>query len=129
MCLQCVSSVTSQTALQCIGSQVFAEKMDHPSIRSYKMWNENKPCAGKWVRDICQYGVGDLPRLTSSPFLIANKFTYGYQPLAYDCLEKWYFLKVASENENPERSLSALNLSFYQNMDFVQNHYAGPLLK
>jgi hypothetical protein len=100
------------------------------SIRSYKMWQfHNDPCAGKWERYICHFGVGDLPRLTSTPYLIANKFSYHYQPLAYDCVEKWYFEKVKAENDDPETSLvTSLNITMYEHLDFVKHRYTGPVL-
>lgn len=90
------------------------------------MWRHfHQPCFGKWVRSICHFGVGDVPGLTSSPHLIANKFSYGYQPLAYDCVEKWYFDKVAEENKDPR--LYTLNITFYESLDFMQNRYRGPV--
>ncbi|XP_070191917.1 N-acetyllactosaminide beta-1,6-N-acetylglucosaminyl-transferase-like [Littorina saxatilis] len=100
------------------------EGFDKHTLRSYKIWDfyQNHPCAGKFIRNICQLGVGDLPRLTSSPFLIANKFLYDYQPLAYDCLEKWYFDKVRLENLGLAESI---NVSLYENSDIVKLRYTG----
>ncbi len=74
---------------------------------------------------VCQFGVGDLPRLTTTPALIANKFSYDFQPLAYDCLEKWYFDKVRQENLGLAQPL---NVSLYENSDIVKYRYTGPVL-
>ena len=96
------------------------------SFTRYKVWTEEPvhPCAGKFVRMICHFGVGDLPRLTTSPQMFANKFTYHYQPLAYDCLEEWYFHKIQLEEAG--RPLP-LNLSLYEHSKLVKNRYTGPV--
>nr|KAG5703705.1 hypothetical protein BaRGS_022994 [Batillaria attramentaria] len=88
------------------------------------MWStkQGDTCAGQWVRSVCVFGVGDLPRLTLSPHLIANKFFYDFQPLAYDCLEEWYFHKVHLENSGRPQFL---NVSLYENLDIVKNRYTG----
>nr|KAG5703703.1 hypothetical protein BaRGS_022992 [Batillaria attramentaria] len=80
--------------------------------------------SGKFVRWLCHFGVGDLPGLTLAPHLIANKFSYDFQPLAYDCLEEWYFHKVHLENSGRP---PFLNVSLYKNSDMVRNVYTGPV--
>ena len=85
---------------------------------------ESDLCAGKWVRTVCHFGVGDLPRLTATPALIANKFSYDFQPLAYDCLEKWYFDKVRHEGLAPAPSI---HLASYENSLIVRYRYTGPV--
>ena len=42
-------------------------------------------CYGKWIRQICNFGLGDLPRLESSSCLTANKFNLDVDPLAAVC--------------------------------------------
>ena len=44
--------------------------------------------SGKFVRGICIFGIGDLPAMTSTKYLFANKFYLNYQYLAMDCLEE-----------------------------------------
>ncbi|XP_071131283.1 beta-1,3-galactosyl-O-glycosyl-glycoprotein beta-1,6-N-acetylglucosaminyltransferase 4-like [Mytilus edulis] len=55
--------------------------------------NSNR-CHGKIVRDICIFGIEDLPTLVGLPHMFANKFYLDYQPLTLDCLEEWYFSKA-----------------------------------
>ena len=103
------------------------DKISKNPLRGFTIWSfqHNAQCAGKWVRMVCHFGVGDLPRLTATPSLIANKFSYDYQPLAYDCLEKWYFDKVRQENLGLAKPL---NVSLYEDSDMVKYRYAGPVL-
>lgn len=63
----------------------------------YAAWQGADKCHGKFVRDICIFGLEDLPYLVSLPYLFANKFYIDYQPLAYECIEKWHFEKILSE--------------------------------
>lgn len=69
--------------------------------------------------------MGDLYRLTHSPQLFANKFSFDFMPLAYDCMEDWYFGKVDQENKGIS---SVLNVSMYEDADFVRKQYRGPVL-
>ncbi|KAK7088343.1 hypothetical protein V1264_022271 [Littorina saxatilis] len=97
-------------------------KGSYGNFNRHKIWGDRSKCAGKFVRGICHFGVGDLPRLTSSPQLIANKFSYDHQPLAYDCLEEWYFHKVQLEEAGTPWPL---NDSLYSHSDMVkQIHWA-----
>ncbi|XP_063315618.1 beta-1,3-galactosyl-O-glycosyl-glycoprotein beta-1,6-N-acetylglucosaminyltransferase 7-like [Pelobates fuscus] len=56
-------------------------------------------CFGQYVRDICVYGLGDLPWIIESPHLFANKFDPGLHPLVTDCLERHYRLRVLEQAE------------------------------
>ena len=49
------------------------------------------------MRQICHFGVGDLPLLASRDELFANKFDYDYQPLAYDCMEELLYNRTKLE--------------------------------
>ncbi|CAC5370381.1 unnamed protein product [Mytilus coruscus] len=64
----------------------------------YISWNEpdanSNRCHGQIVRDICIFGIEDLPTLVGLPHMFANKFYLDYQPLTLDCLEEWYFSKA-----------------------------------
>lgn len=53
-------------------------------------------CHGKYVRDVCVFGLGDLQRLVSVKELFANKFYHDYQPFALKCMEEWLFNKSSS---------------------------------
>ena len=46
-------------------------------------------CGGHVIRDVCNFGVTDLPRLAKAPQLFANKFRLDYEPVTYRCMEKW----------------------------------------
>ncbi|XP_025105376.1 beta-1,3-galactosyl-O-glycosyl-glycoprotein beta-1,6-N-acetylglucosaminyltransferase-like isoform X2 [Pomacea canaliculata] len=94
----------------------------------YKIWlhggNYTGVCDGKAVRSICHFGVGDVPRMVASPYLFANKFSYDYMPLAYDCVEEWYWHKVHLENMG---QAPALNLTPYEMSTMVTKRYDGPV--
>ncbi|XP_025076189.1 beta-1,3-galactosyl-O-glycosyl-glycoprotein beta-1,6-N-acetylglucosaminyltransferase-like [Pomacea canaliculata] len=98
-------------------------------FQRYKVWlygvkNYTGVCDGKAVRNICHFGVGDVPRMVVSPHLFANKFSYDYMPLAYDCVEEWYWHKVHLENVG---QAPALNLTPYQMSTIVTKRYNGPV--
>ena len=59
-------------------------------------WDFSKPkpkCHGRYVRNVCVFGLGDLHRLVSEKKLFANKFHYAYQPFTLMCMEEWIFNK------------------------------------
>ncbi|XP_053172085.1 beta-1,3-galactosyl-O-glycosyl-glycoprotein beta-1,6-N-acetylglucosaminyltransferase 7 [Scomber japonicus] len=51
-------------------------------------------CKGHYVRDICIYGVEDLPWIINRNSMFANKFESSTFPKAVDCLELWHRSKV-----------------------------------
>ncbi|XP_062602549.1 beta-1,3-galactosyl-O-glycosyl-glycoprotein beta-1,6-N-acetylglucosaminyltransferase 3-like isoform X2 [Saccostrea cucullata] len=59
-------------------------------------WQGSEDCHGKYVRDVCVFGIGDLNKLVSEKELFANKFYHDYQPLALQCMEEWYLNKSFS---------------------------------
>ena len=66
----------------------------------YKIWEHFKhPCSGKYSRNICIFGAGDLVRLGSAKQLFANKFHVDFQPAAYDCIEEWIFNRTRDDLE------------------------------
>jgi len=91
-------------------------------ITRYKNWFGNGPdsypCAGKYVRGICIFGVGDLPDLSSRPHLFANKFNVNFEPLAYDCLEELLHNRTRLELNG----LDLFNVSIYDDLSFIKNH-------
>ncbi|XP_070204316.1 N-acetyllactosaminide beta-1,6-N-acetylglucosaminyl-transferase-like [Littorina saxatilis] len=109
------------------GSSVDVPKAQKITLLRYKVWcPDNLPCycRGKIIRDICQYGVQDLPMLTSSDAMFANKFSYENEPVGYDCLEQWLLHKV--HREEAGQSLP-LNISVYENSWLVRHRYTGPV--
>lgn len=46
-------------------------------------------CRGIHVRDVCVYGVGDLPWIIEQHHLFGNKFDTDFDPVAIRCLEKY----------------------------------------
>ncbi|XP_035692953.1 N-acetyllactosaminide beta-1,6-N-acetylglucosaminyl-transferase-like [Branchiostoma floridae] len=66
------------------------------SIRAIKwVYFEGKqypPCQGKYVRDVCIFGVGDMQWLIDCHHLFANKFDLNFDPVILQCLQellKW----------------------------------------
>jgi hypothetical protein len=53
-------------------------------------------CRGKYVNDICVFGLGDLNKLVSERELFANKFYHDYQPLALQCMEEWMYNRTVN---------------------------------
>ena len=57
------------------------EEYNRGICRKYVKWNckwnsKNpcRPCKGKWIHAVCNFGVGDLDRIQASSCLFANKF-------------------------------------------------------
>ncbi|GAB1602867.1 beta-1,3-galactosyl-O-glycosyl-glycoprotein beta-1,6-N-acetylglucosaminyltransferase-like isoform X1 [Argonauta hians] len=93
-----------------------------PFLARYKIWNyETSPffstCNGKWVRNICIFGMGDYPKLISTPALFANKFHQNFHPLLHQCLEDWLFNKTI----NYYLYNKTYDTGFYEKLDFVKN--------
>ncbi|XP_029357119.1 beta-1,3-galactosyl-O-glycosyl-glycoprotein beta-1,6-N-acetylglucosaminyltransferase 7 isoform X2 [Echeneis naucrates] len=71
------------------------------AIRAIK-WREHEGkthngCKGHYVRDICIYGIEDLPWIIEKNSMFANKFEKNTSPEALDCLEQWHRNKVLSQ--------------------------------
>jgi hypothetical protein len=88
-----------------------------------KRWNfhVNVTCAGKWVRQICNVGLGDLPWVISSPQMFLNKIRLEDQPTAFRCLEIWHRDRVRNLDSVPTIGLK-FDIAFYANQSFVKNH-------
>ncbi|XP_028261162.1 beta-1,3-galactosyl-O-glycosyl-glycoprotein beta-1,6-N-acetylglucosaminyltransferase 7 isoform X2 [Parambassis ranga] len=54
-------------------------------------------CKGHYIRDICVYGLEDLPWIINSNSMFANKFESNTFPEALDCLEQWHRNKVLNQ--------------------------------
>ncbi|VDM39951.1 unnamed protein product [Toxocara canis] len=64
-------------------------------ISRYQRWIEkfnviisSKPCAGKYIRFSCVFGVRDVSHLLQRPELVAHKFYITFQPAAFFCLNR-----------------------------------------
>ncbi|XP_034061664.1 beta-1,3-galactosyl-O-glycosyl-glycoprotein beta-1,6-N-acetylglucosaminyltransferase 7 isoform X2 [Gymnodraco acuticeps] len=58
-------------------------------------------CKGHYVREICIYGVEDLPWIVNRNSMFANKFESNTFPEALDCLEQWHRNKVLNQTIVP----------------------------
>jgi len=82
----------------------------------YVKWSaiRGTKCAGKYVRWVCILGVGDLPDLWPRHEFFVNKFDMNYQPLAFECAERWLHHRV--------RCLARFDAEFYRRLSFVVAH-------
>ncbi|KAG8571746.1 hypothetical protein GDO81_011767 [Engystomops pustulosus] len=58
-------------------------------------------CHGRYVRQVCVYGEGDLPWLYNSTSVFANKFELSRYPPTLECLELRIRNKALSQSETP----------------------------
>lgn len=90
---------------------------------SWSPWS----CRGQWVREICIFGVGDLPWLYRRPELFVNKFYADFEPLAYDCMEELIHNRTLSPFQGGHVTSSTPNddekfdPSYYIRLPFVYN--------
>ncbi|XP_044205244.1 beta-1,3-galactosyl-O-glycosyl-glycoprotein beta-1,6-N-acetylglucosaminyltransferase 7 isoform X1 [Thunnus albacares] len=75
------------------------------SIRAIK-WKDQEGkahdgCKGRYVRNICVYGMEDLPWIINKKSMFANKFESKTFPKALDCLEQWHRNKVLMQATVP----------------------------
>lgn len=85
-----------------------------PWLAAYAAWKKTDDCRGKFVRNICVFGVGDLPSLVTRRELFANKFHANFHYLAVDCLEEWLVNKT-------QRPLP-IDLEFYRDIRRLIEH-------
>ncbi len=53
----------------------------------YALWRNKGQCNGKYIRDVCVFGVNDIENLLSLKYyFFANKLFIDYQTEAYACL-------------------------------------------
>ncbi|XP_025092036.1 N-acetyllactosaminide beta-1,6-N-acetylglucosaminyl-transferase-like [Pomacea canaliculata] len=89
------------------------------SVNRYKLWaSSRQTCSGRWVRGVCNFGVADIVRMVRSVAMFANKFHYGFHTAGYDCLEQWYFWRVAREDSTGHVDLDT---HLYSNLDIVKH--------
>ncbi|XP_077053833.1 putative beta-1,3-galactosyl-O-glycosyl-glycoprotein beta-1,6-N-acetylglucosaminyltransferase 7 [Siphateles boraxobius] len=75
------------------------------NIRAIK-WRDqegsaHEGCKGQYIRDICIFGIGDLPWIIKRECMFANKFEIASFPEAVDCLELWHRHKVLQQASVP----------------------------
>ncbi|XP_051562586.1 beta-1,3-galactosyl-O-glycosyl-glycoprotein beta-1,6-N-acetylglucosaminyltransferase 7 isoform X2 [Myxocyprinus asiaticus] len=75
------------------------------NIRAIK-WKDqegtvHQGCEGRYVRDICIFGIGDLPWVVNKGSMFANKFETASFPEALDCLELWHRNKLLQQATVP----------------------------
>ncbi|KAK7489420.1 hypothetical protein BaRGS_00019364 [Batillaria attramentaria] len=89
------------------------------ALNRWKVWDKSRhPCGGHFVRHICHFGLPDVQRLVHSRHMVANKFSYDYQPLGYDCIEQWYFDKVRTEHATG--TISGVDTRYYRDLEIVK---------
>ncbi|KAL5005737.1 hypothetical protein ScPMuIL_016895 [Solemya velum] len=88
-----------------------------PSLVRFSNWG-TWPCYGMMQREMCVFGVGDLPLLYERPELFANKFVQGFQDIAFDCMEELHFNRTRDQYLGKYR----FDVSNYKQFDFVKNH-------
>jgi len=96
---------------------------EYPFMARFKNWRPpgpfSYPCAGKFVRSVCVFGVGDLALLARRPELFANKFNEDFEPAAYACMEELLFNRTLDELTGR----SVFNASSYGQLSFVKNRF------
>lgn len=98
----------------------------YEDITRYVIWKgEGIPCHGFFVRDVCIFGVGDLPRMSTSRTLFVNKFYYDYQPMALTCMEERHYNWTRQDILGQGRG--RINITFYENLPNVKNHILSGL--
>ncbi|KAJ8315950.1 hypothetical protein KUTeg_005964 [Tegillarca granosa] len=74
-------------------------------------------CHGKRVREVCIFGVKDIPLLLSRPEFFTNKFYIDYQPVTLDCIEEFHYNRTRDQFEKK----SEFNTTYYENLPFIRN--------
>ncbi|XP_051996661.1 beta-1,3-galactosyl-O-glycosyl-glycoprotein beta-1,6-N-acetylglucosaminyltransferase 7-like [Xyrauchen texanus] len=75
------------------------------NIRAIK-WRDqegtaHQGCEGRYVRDICIFGIGDLPWVVNKDSMFANKFETASFLEALDCMELWHRNKLLQQAKVP----------------------------
>ncbi|GFR63038.1 beta-1,3-galactosyl-O-glycosyl-glycoprotein beta-1,6-N-acetylglucosaminyltransferase 3-like [Elysia marginata] len=82
-----------------------------PWLTSYTAWQGLSKCASMFVRWICIFSPGDLPRLISQPHFFANKFYIDHHPAALHCLDQYVY--------NLTVSGTVRGLDYYRTLPFL----------
>ncbi|KAK2143825.1 hypothetical protein LSH36_810g00014 [Paralvinella palmiformis] len=92
-------------------------------IARFKIWY--RACNGKLVRNVCVFGVGDLPKMPRSHHLFANKFYFNLEPMTLRCLEELHYNKTREDITGA--GFSRLNMTFYNNLPNIKRHIPSGL--
>ena len=65
-------------------------------------------CKGQWIRTVCNFGVGDLPRVQSSGCLFGNKFNLEVDK--YAVLKHYLYLIELSLNATISSTVSSTEI-------------------
>ena len=92
-----------------------------PFLARYKNWQVGhstftRECAGKFVRNICVLGVGDLHRAYMDIGLFVNKFHLDFEYLALDCLEDELYKKTWHQYVYDDQ----IDTTYYSHLDYVR---------
>ena len=60
----------------------------HGVCYRHSLWESSGPCHGEFIREICNYGLGDLSLAKEKKCLIGNKFNIAVDPKAILCQVK-----------------------------------------
>lgn len=82
------------------------------SLSSYTIWQQEQPKKCEFHYAECVYSVDHLPIFLNKNHFIAKKFFLDYDPIAYQCMEEWYFHR---ENKKP-----LIKMDFY--CDWIKRH-------
>ncbi|CAL8102127.1 unnamed protein product [Calicophoron daubneyi] len=98
-------------------------ELKNPPILRHKIWHfDRRPCGSwEWQRQICIFGVDDVPALKSSVYFFANKFVADFQPEAYDQMEQWLEFKVNYEAIN-NHFHESFRPEIYSELEIASNH-------
>ena len=82
---------------------------DSSGLARYKLWFQ-KCLSGRQERGICILGIADVSVIVKKAYghhLAANKFFWGFQPMAWDCLQEWHYKKIEKEYITGKVALNA----------------------
>jgi len=95
------------------------------SFTRAKHWSfatdERSECHGKWIRWICNVGIGDLLWVMRSPHMFVNKIRIEQDAAAFRCLELWYRDRVRRRGLLANGT-DTFDVSIYASQPFVRYH-------
>ncbi|RNA17189.1 beta-1-3-galactosyl-O-glycosyl-glyco beta-1-6-N-acetylglucosaminyltransferase 3-like [Brachionus plicatilis] len=94
------------------GFKDIANKERIETLSRFAGWGGEYKCKGKWRHGVCVFSVEDLPEMVSRHHFVVNKFLLDFDPISYQCMEKWYLQR--------ERIELPMSMFFYCN--FLRDH-------
>ncbi|PAA78733.1 hypothetical protein BOX15_Mlig021971g3 [Macrostomum lignano] len=103
------------------------DNVKQPFLNRYKNWLFGVfgyPClSGKAVRQICIWGIKDLPAMNKRPEFFVNKFYYNFQRLALQCMVERFWNNTLADYRVPGLAKTQeIPLHFYTKFQFVKKH-------